>query len=257
MKSNRRQYWTTSTYVLYTIILALLVGNWFVFKAILRLGEGEATSTTSRIARTPKQSGKGLFKDKRKFIGADNIEFVGKVRRDAKTSIVDAPVETFNSVAELLGSLERDSAIRGHPLIGSAPDNARIEEEKRNVRVRAFLFAAKKSPDNDYHAMITDDYDQPTPEMTMTVEISGLPLEGPYRDRLEAVRSSFESHMESVDAYEVEGTDYEFYDSILVWIEGSLFFDIHHPSETVGPKGFRSSSVWEIHPVTAIDFVVP
>ena len=160
-------------------------------------------------------------------------------------------------MAELIRSLELDSVIRDHPLIGSAPDNPRIEEEKRNVRVRAYLFAAKKSDDNDYHAMIADEYEQPTPEMTMTVEISGLPQGGPYRKRLEEVRSSFESHMASEDAYRVKGNSYEFYGRIPVWVEGSLLFDIDHPSGSVGPTGFRSSTAWEIHPVTTIEFVVP
>ena len=101
------------------------------------------------------------------------------------------------------------------------------------------------------------EYEQPTPEMTMTVEISGLPQGGPYRKRLEEARSSFESHMASEDAYRVEGNSYEFYGRIPVWVEGSLLFDIHHASGSVGPTGFRSSTVWEIHPVTSIEFVVP
>ena len=105
--------------------------------------------------------------------------------------------------------------------------------------------------------MIADDYDRPMPEMTMTVEISGLPQGGPYRERLEEARNSFESHMESVEAFEVEGTSYEFYENIPVWVEGSLFFDVHHPPGSVGPTGFRSSTVWEIHPVTAVEFIDP
>lgn len=223
-----------------------------------RIGEPRVvTSSTGKKISIRRSDDEGSNKDDRSFRESDGDEFTGVVRRDAKTSIVDAPIESFDSVRELLMSLEPDEVIRSNPLISRASDNPRLSEEKRNVRVRAFLFAAKKSDDNDYHVMIADNDEQPTPDMTMTVEVSGLPEGGPDRDRLVAARDSFESYMNSLDSYEVSGTSYDFYSSIPVWVEGSLFFDVQHSSGDVGPIGYRSATVWEIHPVTSIEFIDP
>jgi hypothetical protein len=40
-----------------------------------------------------------------------------------------------------------------------------------------------------------------------------------------------------------------------VRVTGSLFWDVDHENELVGPADFKPTSAWEIHPISAIDFL--
>lgn len=70
-------------------------------------------------------------------------KFRGKARKAAKLAIATAPVEDFDDLEDLLDSLPADADMIAHtPPITVGVNSGRVAEEKRNVRVRAFLYAA-------------------------------------------------------------------------------------------------------------------
>ena len=89
----------------------------------------------------------------------------------------------------------------------------------------------------------------------MTAEISGLPIGGRFREELSRPREQWISQF----GKEPPTSDYKVYDDpIPVRIKGSLFFDIQHrPFErnSPGTGDLKPHRVWEIHPVTAIEFL--
>jgi hypothetical protein len=181
---------------------------------------------------------------------ADNT-FQGTSRRAAKISIADATMESFDDPSDLIDTLPDIDTMASHPDISKDRSNDRVEQEKRNVRVSAFLYAASLEEDNDYHLIIGRDPGKPA--KYMTIEISGLPPSN---------SAHFEKLSEARDAYfeffgdGLPGTSYDFYDPpIPVEIEGSLFFDLSHVhGGRPGPSKLRPKMpvVWEIHPVTKI-----
>jgi hypothetical protein len=178
-------------------------------------------------------------------------DFRGTARRAAKLSIADAPIEEFDDVKDLIATLPRHGTMRDHPGLSNDRDNNRVVEERRNVRIKAFLYAASLEEDKDYHLIIGRD--PSLSEKYMTVEISGLPPE---------TSDAFEKLDQARDAYfeffgdGLPGTSYDFYDPpIPVVIEGSLFFDFSHATGSrPGPATLRPRMpvVWEIHPITSI-----
>jgi hypothetical protein len=183
---------------------------------------------------------------------SDNA-FRGKSRRAAKLSVADADMEVFTDVKDLIATLPDHNSMMEHRGLSTEPDNNRVEEERRNARVGAFLYAASLENDRDYHLIIGRD---PAKSPTyMTVEVSGLPpASSPHAKRLRAARAAyFEFFGDSLP-----GTSYDFYDPpIPVEIEGSLFFDFSHAEGSrPGPSKLRPKMpvVWEIHPVSKIVF---
>jgi len=101
--------------------------------------------------------------------------FAGTARKAAKLSIANAPVEAFTDVRALIDSLTSDDAMIAHtPRITTAATSNRVKEERRNVRITAFLYAASQESDNDFHLIVGRD-PSASPEMYMTMEVSGLP----------------------------------------------------------------------------------
>ena len=138
------------------------------------------------------------------------------------------------------------------PKITTTAASARVKEENRNVKAKAFLYAASHEDDNDFHLIIGR---APTksPEMYMTMEVSGLPpTNSPAFPALTAARKAFKSFFGAA----VPGFTYDFYDPpIPVTIVGSLFFDMSHSTgQRPGPPSLKSRmpTIWEVHPVTAI-----
>jgi hypothetical protein len=138
--------------------------------------------------------------------------------------------------------------------ITTASNSGRVAKEDRSVAVRAFLYAASREDDNDFHLIIGLAQDA-AKELYMNVEVSGLPPKS---------SSSFKTLSAAREAYKdffgkkLPGMSYDFYDPpIPVEIEGSLFFDVNHL--TGGRPGPQSLSghiptVWEIHPISRIEF---
>lgn len=179
--------------------------------------------------------------------------FTGSDRRAAKLSIADAQFESFDDLRDLLATLPSVAAMKNRqPPIKSGPTSNRVSEEKRNVRVRAFLYAHSRENDNDYHLIIGRDPAK-SPELYMTVEVSGLPSGNAASfPKLKTARNAYKKFFGSA----LPGTRYVFpRPPVPVLIEGSLFFDkIHATGQRPGPESLRSRmpTVWEVHPVSKI-----
>lgn len=179
--------------------------------------------------------------------------FKGKARKAAKISIVSAQTESFNDLKKLIASLVPDDDMANHePPIKKTQTSGRVKEEKRNVRVRAFIYAASRESDNDFHIIIGRDPNA-SEVMFMNVELSGLPPQSStHFARLKAVRKVYKDFFSA----DLPGETYDFYDPpIPVEVEGSLFFDINHATGSKpGPSSLVDDipTVWEIHPITGL-----
>ncbi|MGC2774654.1 MAG: hypothetical protein WA418_03350 [Bradyrhizobium sp.] len=180
--------------------------------------------------------------------------FQGTKRKAAKLSIGSAQIESFDDLTTLVASLPADEDMTSHtPPISDDKTSDRVEEEERNVSLHAFLFAASREDDNDFHLIIGR---APSASLLcMTAEVSGLPP---------ADSASFAPLKRSRDAFKdffkdnLPGSTYDFYDPpIPIEIQGSLFFDITHATGShPGPSKLRPHipTIWEIHPITNIVF---
>jgi hypothetical protein len=179
--------------------------------------------------------------------------FAGTARKAAKLSIASAPIETFRDVQALIASLTPDEQMIAHkPKIATTAASGRVKEENRNVKVKAFLYAASREDDNDFHLIVGR---RPTqfPEIYITMELSGLPpANSPALSQLKAARDAFKEFFGA----DLPGTSYDFYDPpIPITITGSLFFDMTHSSgQRPGPPSLKSRmpTIWEVHPLTSI-----
>lgn len=128
-----------------------------------------------------------------------------------------------------------------------------MPEEQRNVTVEGWILAVGKEKDNDFHLIVsTDPADgarpNPNRDDLLNVEISALPpLGSASRDVLVEVRKRFRDHFVPTVPDAVAG--YTPLEPVHVRITGSLFFDVDHPADLVGPGPPKPSTAWEIHPV--------
>lgn len=186
-------------------------------------------------------------------------KFGGTARKAAKLSIAKGRTEKFTDLKNLIKSLTPDDDMRDHdPKIGIGAKSGRVEEEERNVRVSAFIYAASREKDNDFHLIIGRDPDK-TPEMYMTMELSGLPPKSSASfAKLSAARDAYKTFYDDNLGGHLPGLKYAFYDPpIAVTIEGSLFFDMSHAKgQAPGPPSLKSRmpTIWEVHPITKIKF---
>jgi hypothetical protein len=186
---------------------------------------------------------------------APGDDYHGTSRKEAKLSLGAAAVEVFADLQALIGSLPADeSMIHHHPAITDTANSGRVSEEQRNVQVRAFLYAASREADNDFHLIIGRDR-QLTPHLYMTMELSALPPQvqpgfATFKATRDAFKDFFGTHL--------PGPTYDFYDPpIPIQIQGSLFFDMHHAAGPhPGPPSLEPSmpTIWEVHPITQIVF---
>ncbi len=182
-------------------------------------------------------------------------DFHGTSRRAAKLSLGSGPLAVLPDLLDLIHSLPPDpTMIHHHPPILDTATSRRVPEEQRNVQVRAFLYAASRESDNDFHLIIGRDVHL-TPHRYLTMELSGLPPPGnATRATLTAVRTAF-THFFGA---QLPGPHYDFYNPpIPIEIQGSLFFDVHHATGPhPGPPSLQADmpTIWEVHPVTNIVF---
>jgi len=180
--------------------------------------------------------------------------FRGTSRRIAKTTIFNGPVEDFDSVASLLDSLPKNQAMRDKHL-SNAPTSNRVAEERKNVRVKAYIYAFKKEDDNDYHVILGDAPDAEDLRY-LNAEVSGIPLAGTDANRaqLSAVRTAFKSTF-GLGA-SGPGSYFKPDPPIPVRVGGSLFWDVDHEDPPyVGPQSHKPKTPWEIHPISEIEFL--
>lgn len=192
----------------------------------------------------------------------DGEKYMGKKRAMAKTQIANAPLDPANLTVKGFHTCHPPDAEMQNMDISTNCDSERVEAEQRNVTVVAYLIAATKESDNDYH-FILQDRDCDSPGCRLTVEVVGIPNVTTDRDKLAAVRQKFEHDWEEYTGRKTPkaGSDFIFFITpLLVKVTGSAFYDKHHKlkagEETgeVGPKGFKTGSAWEIHPVTQFEF---
>jgi hypothetical protein len=183
-------------------------------------------------------------------------DFAGTARKAAKLSMSRARREDFADLPALIATLPSKTAMKQHqPPIGVDAGSGRVEEEKRNVRLRAFLYAASREGDNDFHLIIGRDAAAAGRAVYMTAEISGLPAANSGSlARLKAARDAFTGFFGS----NLPGLSYDFYDPpIPIQVQGSLFFDMSHVSgQGPGPQTLRRNipTIWELHPISRIVF---
>jgi hypothetical protein len=183
-------------------------------------------------------------------------KFKGTARRIAKTTIFNAQPQAVTLDALLDELVPTNDTMRGMQ-ISSAPTSNRVDKEKRNVTVSGFIYAYKKESDNDYHVIFGTMPTDGSPARYMNTEVSGIPIAGTDENRntLWAVRQAFEEN------FGLNGSwhgGYEFLDPpVPVRITGSLFWDVDHENQFVGPDSNKPQTAWEIHPISSIEFLPP
>jgi hypothetical protein len=182
------------------------------------------------------------------FTTGSEDNFKGKDRKAAKTSIFSGTPQSFSSTNDVLASLPSDGEMLDLQ-IPKTPDSDRVSQEQHNVTVPAFIYAASKEADNDFHVILGGADARDTGNF-MNAEVSGLPT-GSFRQPLSVPRQTFKDHFGT----NLPGRGYDLYDPpIPVTVTGSLFFDVDHAAGVVGPEGFRPQTAWEIHPISSISF---
>ena len=185
----------------------------------------------------------------------DLDSFMGTARKAAKLSFADAPTKSFDDVSALIDTLTPEAEMLAlQPPISTAATSKRVEQEQRNIRLRAFLYAASRETDNDFHLIVGRD-PAAKPSVYMTVEVSGLPPKSSKSfTKLNAARNAFKAFFST----QLPSATYDFYDPpIPVELEGALFFDMTHAHEgRPGPATLRARipTIWEIHPLSRIAF---
>ncbi len=179
-------------------------------------------------------------------------DFAGTARKAAKLSIAAAPTENFNDLSKLIASLPAVDAMVKLNIPTTANSN-RVAQEKRNIHVSGFLFAASREADNDFHLIVGRD-PKAGQEMYMTMELSGLPpANSPAFGPLSAARTAYKQFFGPKN---LPGAGYNFYQPpIPVQIDGSLFFDATHSTgQAPGPPSLKSRmpTIFEVHPITKI-----
>ena len=174
--------------------------------------------------------------------------FAGTARRAAKLSIAPGRVEPFDGTGDLLDTLPSHKAMKALHISTAASSN-RVKEEKKNVGFDAWLYAASREADNNFHLILGGDPDSGDDPRFMNAEVSGLPPDDPPRAQFQDVRDSFASIVTTTP-----GIGYDFYDPpIPVSVEGSLFWDASHATGArPGPPSAKPKTVWEVHAITSI-----
>jgi hypothetical protein len=180
--------------------------------------------------------------------------FKGTARKAAKLSIVSGTTKNFADLKDLMATLPSHEVMKALKIKTTATSD-RVAQEKRNVRVRAFIYAASREDDNDFHLIIGRD-PETAPELYMTMELSGLPPSSSAAfKKLKAARDAYKGFFANHPSG-LPGLSYDFYDPpVPVEIEGSLFWDASHSSGSrPGPKSLKSRMpvVWEVHPISKI-----
>jgi hypothetical protein len=228
---------------------------------ILRTTEADTYETKGpapKVARLLQTKGvisaAALMAAKKAAPTGDNYN--GTDREASKLSKSNAEVEEFADLKDLIESLPQESVMANHkPKILKIATSGRVKEEQRNVKVKAFLYASSKEADNDFHMIIGRDPSE-TPEMYMTMEISGLPPKNNAKFDFADLNNARNSFKKFFGATKLPQAHYDFYHPpIPVEVEGSLFWDATHSTgQRPGPASLKSRMpvIWEVHPVTSI-----
>lgn len=214
--------------------------------AIRKATVGQKTPKISAIrAAVKKPVGKGK--------GGGGENYAGVDRKAAKLSISNAAVEVLADVAALAAQLVPLVPTMMDMNISTNANSGRVAQEERNIHFQqAFLYAASREADNDFHLIVGCDPNAEN-EVYMTMEISGLPPANfPSFNALNGARTALKTFLGA----NLPGAGYHFYQPpIPVDIQGSLFFDAtHSKGQAPGPPSLKPNmpTIFEIHPVTSI-----
>jgi hypothetical protein len=179
--------------------------------------------------------------------------FRGTDRRAAKTSIANASTEDIHTLNALIASLPTDDSMQNHdPVITRDASMTRVDQEQRNVRIKAWVYAIKYEADQDWHMIVGSDSNGDNQTEYFNTEVSGLPpSDSDAYDTLLKVRQSLADIL-GKDQLPGPG-NYATYQPFAVIIEGSLFYDVDHAPGVVGPGDMKPHSSWEIHPITHLE----
>ena len=178
-----------------------------------------------------------------------NARFRGVDRKAVKIGIATASRESFGDLDALIGSLPDDDDMLNHDPEIRRDSGWRAEEEERNVRVNAWIYAIKYEHDQDWHVILGTDPSTPGEPTYFNAEVSGLPANNAtsFR-RLQRVRQQLAKMFDN--DLPLSGGYSKYKKPAPVVVEGSLFFDVDHKAGVVGPEGMRPDTAWEIHPIT-------
>jgi hypothetical protein len=184
--------------------------------------------------------------------------FKGKFRPEAKTSYSTAPKEPVTVVDSLMKTLPTDAQMTAqhHELIAKdskhANHAARIDQEQRNVTVKAWLYWVGSQSDNDYHCILGDTSELSSQTVFLNAEVSGLPKAKSSQQAFGKLRDNLRQLIATAP-----NKNGAFVVPVPVRITGSLLWDGEHRNpNNVGPKkpvDIRPKKAWEIHPIH--DFV--
>lgn len=175
--------------------------------------------------------------------------FGGEYREAAKTSFADAPVESLASLDAVFNPLPSDAGMeKDFPKLkpaGGVNAAPRIALEKRNVKVRAWIYWVVPEDDHDFHVILGSTPEWTTATVFMNSEVSGVPAanptKSPFPQRRKDLRAIRASH---------PNVDGLFNPPVPVFVTGSLLWDGEHTGrKRVGTDGLKSTKAWEIHPI--------
>ena len=224
--------------------------NGKVFKVVFREAEPEFSApATGPDSNTAAHASHNHVCDGEAFDGSD--------RKASKTKPSDAQVEEFANLSDFINTLAPDDEMGNHqPEINTGPTSTRVSEEKRNVHIaQAWLYTFSRESDEDYHVIIGTTPDKGTAKF-FNVEISGLPGHSSNAfAELNEARNTFKDFFglaQCAGGYTADMMD----NPQEIEVTGSPFFDKLHfdGHASIGPEYARSTSYWEIHPVTSIVF---
>lgn len=118
------------------------------------------------------------------------------------------------------------------------------------------LIAWEKAGDSDYHLQATHSRDGSERCVIMEVPdpgVAGVPAA--LQTRFRNMRSNLESKLLHGVAFSSSGNLMNH--GVHVEVTGQLFYDTHHQSDpsSRGKRGMKAANAWELHPVTAIQFL--
>ena len=180
--------------------------------------------------------------------------FKGKVREQAKTTPSDAATRYFESVGAVLKTLPTDNYMRR---IGVNNTSPRTEDENINVFIRkAYIFYISEEEDGDFH-LIIGDLINGNKKNLITAEVSGLPANKNTRAYFLLERTRRQLYEQFPEFFISNKKTFKPRNNFPeIAIRGSLFFDTHHSSGQIGSGAEKPTTVWEIHPVTYLNFII-
>jgi hypothetical protein len=181
-------------------------------------------------------------------------EFTGVARAEAKTHPSAKITRQYKTVGDVLKNLPTDSYMRR---IGVGDNTPRTPDEDYNVFIeKAYIFYISEEDDQDYHLIIGDINENGEKSNFMTAEIAGLPIGEnntlAYQLLERTRRQLYEKYP---DFFVGKRKTYKPTSKFpVIALRGTLFFDNRHTAGQIGAGIAKPNTVWEIHPVTFIDF---